>query len=326
MLASPGTMFPEEVLNLVDRKGWEIIRQAKTARFTDPEGTDIQWTWLPEYWQVVEGTHPTIKTAGGGPASGPSGYVYGRGASEDPLIPGHLMGVAEGIVLPDSDAEGVIGATTNHMGPFPQMKLFFKGGEITRIEGGGEFGELWRQYLDKMKTVHYPLYPRPGAGFLMEAAIGTNPKETRQYNVMEAPEFKFNWVDERRRSGVVHWGAGSILLENAEWAYARDLPAGHFHTHQYFGTYEATMPDGKNVLLLNKGRLTPLDDPEVRRVAAKYGDPDELLREDWIPAIPGINVAGDYLKDYAQDPTKWITEEHRKAYADAIAFYKRGYK
>ena len=32
-----------------------------------------------------------------------------------------------------------------------------------------------------------------------------------------------------------------------------------------------------------RGHLTVLDDPEVRRVAAKYGDPDELLREDWIP-------------------------------------------
>lgn len=160
----------------------------------------------------------------------------------------------------------------------------------------------------------------------MECAIGTNPKETRQYNVMEAPEFKFNWVDERRRSGVVHWGVGNILFENAEWAYARNLPGGHFHIHQYFSNYEATMPDGKKVLLINKGRLTALDDPEVRKVAAKYGNPDELLREDWIPAIPGINVPGDYMKDYGQDPAKWITEEHRKAYAEDIAFYKRGYK
>ncbi len=90
MLASPGTMFPEEVLNLIDRKGCEILRQAKSGRFTDPEGTDMHWTRFPEYWQVVEGMHPSIKTAGGGPASGKSGYAYGRGASEDPLIPGHL--------------------------------------------------------------------------------------------------------------------------------------------------------------------------------------------------------------------------------------------
>jgi hypothetical protein len=35
--------------------------------------------------------------------------------------------------------------------------------------------------------------------------------------------------------------------------------------------------------LVENGRLKILDDPEVRRLAAKYGNPDELLREDWIP-------------------------------------------
>lgn len=28
-----------------------------------------------------------------------------------------------------------------------------------------------------------------------------------------------------------------------------------------------------------------LDDPEIRKIAAKYGDPDQLLREDLIPDI-----------------------------------------
>lgn len=326
MLASPGTTFPEEVLNLIDRKGWEIIRQAKTARYTDPEGTDISWTWFPEYWQVVEGTHPHVKTVGGGPGSGVSGYAYGRGASEDPLIPGHLMGVPEGIVLDKSDARGVIGGTTNHMGPFPHIKMYFDKSEVTKVEGGGQYGQLLREYFEKTKNIKYPLYPRAGTGFLMECAIGTNPKEVRQYNVMEASEFKFNWVDERRRSGVVHWGIGNILSENAKWAYAQDLPGGHFHIHQYFSTYEATLQNGKVVRLIEKGRLTALDDPEVRKVAAKYGNPDEMLREDWIPAIPGINVPGDYQKDYGADPAGYITGEHRKAYADAIGYYKRGYK
>ncbi len=44
--------------------------------------------------------------------------------------------------------------------------------------------------------------------------------------------------------------------------------------------------------LVGSGHLTVLDDPEVRRAAAKYGDPDELLREDWIPEFeePGGRV------------------------------------
>jgi len=41
-----------------------------------------------------------------------------------------------------------------------------------------------------------------------------------------------------------------------------------------------------------------LDDPEVRRAAAKYGDPDELLREDWIPEFeePGGRQVGPVQK------------------------------
>ena len=326
MLASPATTYPEEILNLVDRKGWEMIRQAKTARFTDPEGTDISWTWFPTYWQVVEGTHPEVHSIGGGPGDGKSGYYYGRGASEDPLIPGHLMGVPEGIVLPESDGEGVIVGTANHAGPYPRMEMHFKNHEVTQLIGGGEYGDKLRELFDHFKDLQYPLYPRKGFAFLVECAIGTNPKIVRQFDVMEDIPQNSLWVDERRRSGVVHWGIGIIARENELYAQENDAPTYHYHLHQYFPTYEITLPNGKKELLVNKGRVTSLDDPEIRRVAAKYGDPDELLREDWIPAIPGINAPGDYLKDYAQDPAKWITEEHRKAFADDIAFMKAGYK
>lgn len=344
MLASPATTFPEEVLNLIDRKGWEIIRTAKSARLTDPEGSDIKWTWFPGYWQVAEGTHPEIKMMGGGPRSGQSGYIYGPGRSEDPLIPGHLMGLPEGIVLPESDAEGVVVTTSNHAGPFPRLEIHFKNHAATQIIGGGEYGDLLRKVMDRFQKIKYPLYPREGYGFLVEAAIGTNPKVTRPYNVMETAKMtppsqskvsaaasKVNlyrpgpWVEERRRSGIIHFGIGIISSEQEKWAEENDAPTYHYHLHQYFATYEATMPDDKKVLLLNKGRLTALDDPEVRRAAAKYGDPDELLRDDWIPAIPGINVVGDYKKDYAADPYTYIVQEHRKAYAEAIErFYRRG--
>jgi hypothetical protein len=64
----------------------------------------------------------------------------------------------------------------------------------------------------------------------------------------------------------------------------------------------------------------------VRQVAAKYGDPDELLREDWIPALPGINAPGDYWKDYSVDPETFMKKEHREAYGEAIDRSKKFYK
>jgi hypothetical protein len=63
--------------------------------------------------------------------------------------------------------------------------------------------------------------------------------------------------------------------------------------------------DGTEYTVIRNGRLTAMDDPEVRTLAAKYGDPDELLREDWIPQVPGITCAGSY-EDFAKDPARWI--------------------
>ena len=94
------------------------------------------------------------------------------------------------------------------------------------------------------------------------------------------------------------------------------MPDGHFHIHTYFNTFELETEEGQKIKLIDKGHLTALDDPEIRKIAAKYGDPDEVLQEAWIPAIPGINVEGDYENDYSSTPASWITQEHEKAYGD----------
>jgi hypothetical protein len=79
---------------------------------------------------------------------------------------------------------------------------------------------------------------------------------------------------------------------------------------------EIETEDGKTIKLIDKGHLTTLDDPEIRNLAARYGNPDEVLREAWIPAIPGINVDGSYSRDYAGDPGSWIAKEHQEVYGD----------
>ena len=77
--------------------------------------------------------------------------------------------------------------------------------------------------------------------------------------------------------------------------------------------------------LLDKGHMTSLDNPEVRALASRYGNPDELLTEDWRPDVPGINAPGNYLNDYAPDPWKTV-----KRVIDAVVagtydhFYPKG--
>ena len=130
----------------------------------------------------------------------------------------------------------------------------------------------------------------------------------------------FGW--DTQKSGVIHWGIGILGVGQGEpgreelvkFAQEENLHLSHLHIHTYFNTVEMELEDGQKILLIDKGRLTALDDPEIRRIAAKYGDPDELLKELWIPAVPGINAPGDYMTDYAQNPAFTIREEHRNAY------------
>jgi hypothetical protein len=60
------------------------------------------------------------------------------------------------------------------------------------------------------------------------------------------------------------------------------------------------------VTLIERGRLKSLDNPEVRALASRYGNPDQLLAEDWRPEIPGINAPGNYMTDYAPDPWRTV--------------------
>lgn len=66
---------------------------------------------------------------------------------------------------------------------------------------------------------------------------------------------------------------------------------------------------GEDVTVIGNGRLKALDDPGARAVAARYGDPDEMLREDWIPAILGMDMARDYNEHYTADPCRYTMME-----------------
>jgi len=134
-------------------------------------------------------------------------------------------------------------------------------------------------------------------------AIGTHPKITRPSTIALHSSGGFEW--ERRRSGVIHLGFGTLWRHEQEaWAAEHGLLYGHLHIHLLLATYDVIDPDG-GVHRLIHGRLVALDDPEVRELAARYGDPDELLREDWIPSIPGLTAGGEYAH-YAADPAPFI--------------------
>ncbi|MEE8176966.1 MAG: hypothetical protein V3T65_03130 [Acidobacteriota bacterium] len=290
--------FPDELQQAIDKAAWDILLQSRRIHVTDPEGTDIAWTIDPRYWEEAKET-----------------YQFNI------VHEGHLSAIPLGMAVDsfmESDAAGVIAGTLNHAGPFPHIQVGVSKASAAGIEGGGEYGRLWRQVLAKWKDVQWPGHPGPGLNKLWEVAVGTNVKGIRPKSFAEEGG---SW--ERSRAGVIHWGIGArsgfvmdIQLPNEykEFRKQHHAPGGHAHVHTYFSTMEIETASGQQLQLINKGHLTVLDDPQVRQVAAKYGDPDELLREIWIPSMPGINVPGDYREEYGSDPVSYIQKEIAEKY------------
>lgn len=234
--------------------------------------------------------------------------------SQMTTYPGDVWQLAEEQLLePITRINGVIAGTQGHGGFYPRWEVLFKDGFIADVKGGGAQGAALKEFLNYpgLNDRVYPYHNSPGFWYLYEIAVGTHPKAFRAPQpILESGDT----LPERARSGVVHWGLGIRLwhdpgapTESKVWAdftKKYNVPFDHgWHTHTYFTTYKLRLRNAdKWVTLLDKGRMTSLDHPEVRALASRYGDPDYLLTEDWIPEVPGINAPGDYLKDYAPHP------------------------
>lgn len=283
--ACGGPTFPIEIIDAVEVKTWDIFWNkgpGGRVRLTDPEGTDLTYTLWEDYFT---GTW--------------------RQFTSKPYT-GHLMGHPTLPLIEKEDGCGVIAGTTNHAScPFPHIKVFLENTKVVKIEGGGQYGDGWRDLMEETKDLKYPDFPGKGLFWLWEVAVGTNPKYIRPKNAFTLAVG--GTMIERRRSGIIHCGIGTgHHSAGQDWAGKLGLPYGHLHVHLMFPTYELTTKRGEKFTLIKDGRITALDDPEIRKIAAKYGDPDKLLREDWIPPVPGISAPGNYWKDYAQDPFSYV--------------------
>lgn len=283
---SGATIFPPDLNYLINVKSWEMIyKQGRGGKVhvTDPEGTDINFTLHEKYF---------------------GRSLDGRGGFGPAPTLGHLFGHSTPPIIQEEDSSGVVAGTTSHITrPFPQINVTLSHGKIQEIRGGGEYGEAWREIVERTNNVQYPEFPSNGLFWLWELAIGTNPKVRRPIEFLRLGSGGFEI--ERSRSGVIHAGFGTRWRGPSErWAAEHGKEYGHLHVHMLFPTYEITTLAGRTITVIEHGRLKVLDDPDVRSLASKYGDPDELLKEDWTPKIPGINDEGSY-SEFARNPYSW---------------------
>jgi hypothetical protein len=226
-------------------------------------------------------------------------------------------------------------------------------GRVERIEGGGKNGDLFRMLFNNptLKNAQFPTESEPGYWYLAADGFSTNPKFIRNMPMAIDGSSDFANLPERERAGVVHLAftspaaqhdidpkeleeglktgkpVGPIPADARDVAFAQEngLPTRHTeHIHNYFTTVRWQLSDtGQWVTISDKGRITAFQDPEVRALASKYGNPDDIFSYDWIPAIPGINVPGDYMKDYGTDPWKWISAEWHQMVAGTYKYLVR---
>ncbi len=270
------TGTPSELRMAIDQFTMKPLLEGGVARITDPEGTDLTFTIFPELWSLVEERERRPR-----------------------VFPGHLWGVPQMVIVPKSDARGIVAGSANHSGFYPTIKVHLEDQQVVKVDGGGGYGDVWREIIDRAKDIQWPEYPRKGFSWLIEAGMGSDPGNI--------PSWCWN-SGEIRTSGIIHFGfgVGSQTERFSRFIGETGLPGGHNHIHIRFPTYDITNTRGETTRIIDKGRMTAFDDPEIRQLASRWGDPDKLLRRLWVPAMPGINYPGDYQRDFGSDPLVWM--------------------
>jgi len=327
-LESQMSTYPGDVWQLAEEQLLEPLVYVDRVEVTDPEGTNLHADITDEMAQrwaagAYQRGHLYMFP---NQATGRFGYSFvNYPAFQAKWLPRE----------PIAKIEGVLAGTQGHGGFFPRWEIYFKDGFISDVKGGGAQGAALKEFLHYpgLDTLTFPYHNQPGYWYLYEIAFGSHPKSFRHPGVMAETG---NTSPERVRSGVIHWGLGIRLwhdpdapTESKKW---REFTEEHnvafdhgWHTQTYFTTYKVRLRNAnKWVNLLDKGHMTSLDNPEVRALASRYGDPNYLLTEDWVPEVPGINAPGDYLKDYAQNPGDYAFKVADKANNGSYEHYFPG--
>ncbi len=306
--------YPSDVWRMIEGKMIEPMAYTDRVEVTDPEGSVFYFELTPEEASIwSQGSYL-------------QGHIFMIPSQSSGIYPFSFIQypVQENKWLPPiqvTTANGIIASSNSHASNHPRMEIHFENGYVKKIKGGGLYGDgfrLWLSYPNINETT-WPFQKNPGFWWLFEAGTGTNPKYFKHPGEMLIGSN----LSERNAGGVIHWSFGAEVKNGPEvdkeksarspsaleFGKENNLPIGHaMHNHVLMPTYQMRLRDSGNwVIAIEHGQIMASRDPEVRAIASRYGNPDDILRRDWIPELPGITTPGNYNDDYASDPgTHWI--------------------
>ena len=244
--ASEAARFPAEITLAIQKRAQEIVwsQDFMDVRVTDDNGTDVQAKGLARDWtsDYYGCTDWKLDMPG----------LYPR------TFPGAILGL-----VPPYAGEGIAYYEVySGIGMCQEpIKLTYENNHCIKIEGGVE--------AEKLKSMIRDI---PGANFLCEIMFGLNPKIRANAPLDQRPIPN----EAERRAGTLHMGIGNRPMWGWVFEEMKNVKAPYRQSHlDGFIVKPSVYING--VPMIDKGYLTILDDPQVREVAKKYGDPDELL-------------------------------------------------
>ena len=273
-LTGAAAAFPIELCTEIGRRCALRLRAAREIRITSRRGTDFSATLDPR--------NCTADPGGWLEAWDPGrtvGTTPGEGSNTFP--PGVVL------AYPDPGSVRGVAVFEHHVGVGPvrtHLAVRYEQGRCVAAQGEGA------------ETLAALVEGHDHATDVAELAWGTNPLQTLTLGTERNP------IDAERHSGTVHVGIGPSPIFGSR-------TTSRLHLDGLIVRPSVAL-DGEPIM--TDGHLLVLDLPEVRQVASRFGDPDELLRErfsitppelaavassgpvelgdDWVPLAPAASV------------------------------------
>jgi leucyl aminopeptidase (aminopeptidase T) len=247
--------FPIELCTEIGRQCALRLRAAREVRVTSRRGTDLSAELDPRNCTADPGGWLDVWDPGR-----TVGTTPGEGSNTFP--PGVVL------AYPSPGSVNGVAIFEHHVGIGPigsHLAVRYENGRCVAAHGEGA-----ERLLELLRG-------HDNATDVAEIAWGTNPLQTLTLGTERNP------IDAERHSGTVHVGIGPSPIFGS-----RTTSRVHLDGLIVKPSIEL---DGEP--LMDDGHLLVLDLPEVRDVAARYGDPHELLRERFPITPPELAAVAD---------------------------------